>query len=87
MSNNAVSGQRSQHIENSQPIAGTSYQNMRADEIIKKYHHSNTEVQQKAFSARAHGTVSPRQIDFDRNIGTAVGNLNNSYMAFSDTLM
>jgi len=25
---------------------------MRADEIIKKYHHSNTEVQQKAFSAR-----------------------------------
>ena len=59
---------------------------MRADEIIKKYH-SNSEVQQKAFSARAHGTVSPRQLDFDRNIGTAAGNLNNSYMAFSDTLM
>ena len=34
---------RSQHMDNT-PIAGTSYQNIRADEIIKKYHHSNTDV-------------------------------------------
>ena len=46
-------GSRSQHMAsagvNSQdgtpPISGTSYANMRADEIIKKYHHSNTDVQ------------------------------------------
>jgi len=60
---------------------------MRADEIIKKYHCSNSEAQQKAYSARAHGTVSPRQLDFDRNIGTAAGSLNNSYIAFTDSLM
>lgn len=60
---------------------------MRADEIIKKYHSSNTDVQNKVFSARGHGTVSPRQLDFDRNIGTAVGNLNGSFVSASDTLM
>ena len=57
------------------------------DEIIKKYHSSNTDVQNKVFSARGHGTVSPRQLDFDRNIGTAVGNLNGSFVSASDTLM
>lgn len=59
---------------------------MRADEIIKKYH-NNSEVQQKVFSARAHGTVSPCQLDFTRNVGTAVGKLNSSYVTYSDTLM
>lgn len=34
----APSGSRSQHMENTPTMAGTSYQNIRADEIIKKYH-------------------------------------------------
>ena len=59
---------------------------MRADEIIKKYHSSNTDVQRARAGGTLTGTVSPRQLDFnDRNIGTAVGNLNGSFV--SDTLM
>ena len=44
-------------------------------------------MQSKVLSARGHGTVSPRQLDFDRNVATAVGNLNSSFVSASDTLM
>jgi len=83
----AMTGPRAAHIDTTPSIAGTTYQNMRADEIIKKYH-NNSEVQSKVYTARAHGTVSPRQLDFSRNIGTAAGNnLNSSYVSYSETLM
>jgi len=89
MTNQAASGQlgAANRMDNSTAISGTSYQNMRADEIIKKYHVSNSEAQSKVYSARGHGTVSPRQLDFDRNIGTAVGNLNNSFVSATDTFV
>ena len=40
-----ITGQvASNRMDNTTAISGTSYQNMRADEIIKKYHVSNSEV-------------------------------------------
>jgi hypothetical protein len=69
-------------MDSTPPISGTTYQNIRADEIIKKYHNSNTDVQQKVISPRVHGgVVSPRQIDFDRNVGSPVSNLNGSFVS------
>ena len=68
-------------MESPPVISGTTYQNMRADEIIKKYGHSNTDLQRKVISPRGNELICPRQIDFDRNIGTAVGNLNSSFVS------
>ena len=65
------------------------YQNNRANEIIRKYQSSGTtqgagrtpDTAQRVFSPHGQEAVSPRQLDFNRQIvpGTAVGSQMVSY--------